>query len=120
MIIHIYIMDQFKLIIDTYLSNYYNFEKGKIPFDCDYGELIFYKDNSTKLILYGIYLFPEYRQQYICRNILHYLIDNCSAKFKYVCVESVLSKVLYEYLERFEYKNKKFKNTRTGFVYKIT
>ena len=91
-------MDQFKEIIDAYLTNYNSFEKGKIPFDCDYGELIFYKDKSQNLILYGIYIFPEYRQQGLCRSILQYLIDKCPQQCKCVCVQSVLSKILYEYL----------------------
>ena len=112
-------MEQFKEIIDAYLLNYSKFEKGKVPFDCDYGELIFYKDKSQNLILYGIYIFPEYRQKGFCRDILHYLIDNCDNQFNSFCVQSVLSKVLYEYLLRFTYKNKKFKNTKSGFIYVI-
>ena len=110
-------MDQFKEIIDAYLTNYSKFENGKIPFDCDYGELIFYKDKSQNLILYGIYIFPEYRQQGLCRDILYYLIDKCPQQCNHVCIKSVLSKILYEYLLRFTYKNKKFKNTKNGFIY---
>jgi RimJ/RimL family protein N-acetyltransferase len=120
MITNIYIMDKFKEVIDAYISNYSKFEKGKVEFDYDYGELIFYKDNPKTITLFGIYIYPEYRQKGLCREILHYLIEKGSEQFKCVCVQSVLSKVLYEYLERFEYKNKKFKNTRSGFVYKIT
>lgn len=113
-------MEQFKEIIDTYLINYEKFENGKISFDCDYGELIFYNNkNSKKLIVYGIYIFPLYRQQGLCRNILKYLIDNGANQFSCLCVQSVLSKLLYNYLSRFTYKNKKFKNTKTGFIYTI-
>lgn len=112
-------MEQFKEIIDVYLRDYEKLEKGKIPFDCDYGELIFYKDKSNKLILFGIYIFPEYRQKGFCCSILQYLIDNCPKEFNCVCVQSVLSNILYDYLTRFTYKNKKFKNTKNGFVYKI-
>lgn len=111
-------MDQFKEIIDAYLTNYSKFENGKIPFDCDYGELIFYKDKSQNFILYGIYIYPEYRQQGLCRSILQYLIDNCPNQCKNVCVQSVLSNILYAYLTRFTYKNKQFKKTKTGFIYK--
>jgi len=112
-------MEQFKEIIDAYLLNYSKFQKGKNQFDCDFGELIFYKSNSKKLILYGIYIFPEYREKGLCRYILEYLIDNCPQQFDSVCVESVISKILFEYLLRFTYKNKQFKNTKSGFVYKI-
>ena len=114
-------MEQFTEIIDEYITNYESFEKGKVSFDCDYGELTFLKDDNDAdtLILYAIFIFPEYREKGLCRNILHYLIDNAPTKYKYVCVQSVLSKVLYEYLLRFTYKDKKFKNTKNGFIIKI-
>jgi hypothetical protein len=113
-------MNKFIELIDTYLSNYSTYNKGKIEFECDYGELIFYKDNLNILTLFGIYIKPEYRKQGFCRNILQYLIDVSSyKKFKFLCIESVLSKVLYEYLLRFEYKNKKFKKNKNGFFYKL-
>ena len=40
-------------------------------------------------------------------------------KFKTLCVESVLSKILYEYLLRFRYKDKMFKIKKNGFYYRI-
>jgi hypothetical protein len=112
-------MDQFKEIIDAYFTNYDSFEKGKVSFDCDYGELTFYKQNDDICVLHGIYIFPQYRNKGLCRDILHYLIVQCTHKFKYFCVQSVISKILYNYLLRFTYKNKKFKNTKSGFVYVI-
>jgi hypothetical protein len=111
-------MEQFTKIIDTYFLNYDLYENGKISFECDYGELIFLKsDNKDDLILYAIYIAPRYRQNGLCRNILHYLIDKISP-FKNLCVQTVLSKILYEYLSRFSYKGKQFKNKKNGFVYK--
>ena len=112
-------MDQFKEIIDAYFTNYDSFEKGKVSFDCDYGELTFYKRNDEICFLHGIYIFPQYRKKGLCRDILQYLIDKCNDKFPYFCVESVISKILYMYLLRFTYNNKKFKNTKIGFIYKI-
>lgn len=115
-------MELFTQIIDTYFLNYDLYEKEKISFECDYGELIFLKsDNNDDLILFTIYISPQYRQHGLCRSILHYLIDKCSTttKFKNVWVQTVLSKVLYDYLLRFTYKGKKFKNVEDGFVYKI-
>ena len=119
MITQYYLMEQFKEIIDAYFTNYSSFEKGKVSFECDYGELIFDKRNDDILTLHSIYIFPQYREKGLCRDILRYLIDNCSGKFKYFCVQSVLSEILYMYLLRFTYSNKKFKNTINGFVYKI-
>jgi hypothetical protein len=114
-------MEQFTQIIDTYFLNYDLYENGKVSFECDYGELIFLKsDNNHDLILYAIYISTQFRENGLCRNILHYLIDKISTtKFKNLCVQTVLSKVLYEYLLRFTYKGKKFKNVEDGFVYKI-
>ena len=102
-------MDNFIKIIDTYLLNYSTYKNGKIEFDCELGELTFYKKDPNCLTIFGIYIYPEHRQKGICRTILEYLIDN-SKNFKYICVKSVLSKILYEYLLRFKYKSNKYKN----------
>jgi len=112
-------MDQFKEIIDAYVENYSKFENGKVSFDCDYGELIFYKRNDDICTLHGIYIFPQYRKKGLCRDILQYIIDKCQGIYSYFCVESVISKILYNYLLRFTYNNKKFKLVKTGFIYKI-
>jgi predicted acetyltransferase len=111
-------MNQFKEIIDAYFTNYSSFEEGKVTFDCDYGELTFYKRNDI-CALHGIFIFAQYRNKGLCRDILQYIIDKCQGTFPYFCVESVISKILYMYLLRFTYKNKKFKNTKIGFIYKI-
>jgi len=118
-------MEQFKQMIDIYFLNYDLYGEEKISFECEYGELIFLKtDNKDDLILYAIYINTKYRENGLCRSILHYLIDKSytykgSPKFRNVCVQTVLSKVLYEYLLRFTYKGKKFKNKKDGFIYKI-
>lgn len=112
-------MDKFKEVIDTYLLNYDLYDSGKVVFECEYGELIFFKDNPKILILFGIYIFPKYQKKGLCRNILQYLIDKTPKNFTYISIQSVLSKVLYEYLLRFTYKNKMFKLCKNGFIYKI-
>jgi len=112
-------MDQFNKIIDSYFTNYESFEEGKVSFECNYGELVFYKKNQAICILNSIYIFPQYRQKGLCRNILQYIIDKCSDKFTYFCVESVMSKILYMYLLRFTYNNKIFTLDKRGFIYKI-
>jgi hypothetical protein len=112
-------MDQFKEIVDTYFTNYSSFEKGKVNFNCDYGELTFYKRSNNMCVLHGIYIFTKYRNNGLCRDILQYIINKCQDTFPYFCVESVISKILYMYLLRFTYNNKQFKNTEDGFIYKI-
>lgn len=113
-------MDSFIESIDYYLSNYSTYENGKVAFDCNCGELIFYKENSNMLTLFGIYINQEHRQKGFCKNILHYLINSAKKyNFKTFGVQSVLSKILYEYLLRFEYNNKNFKLKKVGFVYTV-
>ena len=112
-------MNQFTHIIDTYLTNYNKYKDGKIVFNCDYGELIFLKKDINTLTLSGIYIESKYRQQGLCRDILHYIIDNTEKQFTYLCIESVISKILYNYLVKFIYNNKKFKNSKNGFIYKL-
>jgi hypothetical protein len=114
-------MDKFQEIIDTYISNYNSYNKGKIDFECECGEVIFYKDykNPNVLIIFGLYIKPEYREKGYCRSIFQYIIDNNSNTFKWLCIQSVISKVLYEYLLRFKYKNKNFYLKRDGFYLKL-
>ena len=114
-------MKNFIELIDTYLSNYSTYKNGKVELECDQGELIFYKKKPSVLTIHGIYIYPEYRQQGLCRGILQYLIDigKNIKKFEFLCVQSVLSKILYEYLERFRYKDKKFVNKKLGFFYTL-
>ena len=111
-------MDEFIESIDNYLSNYSTYKKGNVEFEFNNGELIFYKNKSNTLTLFGIYINPEFRRQGFCKNILNYLIDSAiKHRFKYLCVQSVLSKILYEYLLRFTYKNNTFKvDHKIGFV----
>ena len=112
-------MIKFEEIIDIYILNYDTYKNGKVVFEYEYGELIFFKQNPKIITLFGIYIYPEYRQQGLCRSIFHYLIEKSTNKFQYLCIESVLSKVLYEYLERFKYKNRQFKNRKDGWFFKL-
>jgi hypothetical protein len=120
-------MKNFIELIDTYLSNYSTYKNGKVELECEQGELIFYKKKPNIITIHGIYIYPEFREQGLCRGILQYLIDtgsnsNSNANFKQfdsLCVQSVLSKILYEYLQRFRYKNKKFANKKIGFYYTL-
>lgn len=107
-------------IIDTYLHEYDRLEEGGMfSYDCDYGEFTFSKQRGKTLILHGIFIYPHHREKGVCRDTLRLLIDKAYPAFTRVCVQSVLSKILYEYLERFTYKGAQFVNTKDGFVYKI-
>ena len=43
-------MEEFTQMIDTYFLNYDLYEKEKISFECDYGELIFLKSEYIYLV----------------------------------------------------------------------
>jgi hypothetical protein len=109
----------FKEIIDTYLLTHNSYYNEKVSYECEYGELIFLKTRTNVITVFGIYIFPEYREKGLCRNILHYLIDESGNQFKYLCIQSVLSNILYDYLCRFKYKNKTFSIQKNGFFYKL-
>jgi hypothetical protein len=112
-------MSSFIELIDTYISNYSTYPNGKIEFECKYGDLVFYKAGSRALIVHAIYIFPEYRQCGLCRGIIEHLIDNVPRTFKLLRIQSVISKVLYEYLMRFRYKNRGFRLQSGQFEYTL-
>ena len=112
-------MDKFKSIINTYFYHFDSYNDGKITFECDYGELTFYKKNPKIITLFAIYICPSFRQQGLCRDILYYIIDNAPYQFDYFCIKSVLSNILYDYLLRFSYNDTKFVNTIKGFYYPL-
>lgn len=125
-------MEKFIEIIDTFLLNYSNYNNGTQSFECDYGEIIFLKNGKNMkhiknkkvkkedtIIIHGIYIKPEYRNKGFCKNILIHLIDKCCKNFQYLCIQSVISKILYEYLLRFEYNSKNFLLKKDGFLYKL-
>lgn len=110
-------MSTFIELIDTYISNYSTYPVGKIEFECKYGDLVFYKAGSRAIIIHGIYIFPEYRRSGLCRGIIEHLIDNAPRTFKRLRIQSVISKVLYEYLLRFRYRGRGFRLNMGQFEY---
>lgn len=111
------LFDNFYKIIDYYLINFNNFKLNeKIEFNCNYGTIEFYKStNTTKIIIHSVYIKEHYRRQGQCKKLIEYLIDNIE-KNKILIIQSVLSKILYEYLERFNYKKTIFILKKEGFV----
>jgi hypothetical protein len=112
-------MSNFIELIDTYISNYSTYPDGKIEFECKYGDLIFYKAGTRTIIIHGIYISPEYRQHGLCRGIIEYLIDSASRTFKRLRIQCVISKILYDYLLRFRYKNRRFRLHMGQFEYEL-
>ena len=108
-------------IVDDYL-NLFSINKinkiKKISYDCEYGSIQFieYFNNSNKIIVHEIYIKEQYRNQGLCKKFIEYLIEKVPKNNK-IIIQSVLSKILYEYLLRFEYAGKKFILKKEGFCY---
>jgi dihydrofolate reductase len=116
------IYDDFTQIVDCYLSNFDSYQKNKkYSYACVYGYVDFFKYyDEKKIIVHGIYINEQYRKNGLCKNLLFYIIDKLYKTDKIFIVQSVLSKILYEYLERFNYKNNVFIWKKEGFVLKKT
>ena len=110
------IFDNFYQIIDYYLENYFLLKnKCKYSFECEYGSIEFYKTNkSNYIIVHEIYIKDIYRNKGFCKDFLKYLIDKCDSKYQIV-IQSVLSKILYYFLLRFEHNGYKFFVKKQGF-----
>ena len=52
-------MNKFEEIIDTYLLNYSTYKNGKVVFDYEYGELIFFKQNTHSCVNILYWIFDE-------------------------------------------------------------
>ena len=114
----------FYKIVDDYIDNILLLDNDtnivkKFCYDCDYGSIEFIrypkKSNIKKIIVHEIYVREQYRNQGLCKEFIKYLIDK-SDKIN-IMIQSVLSKILYNFLLRFEYKEKKFIVTKQGFLY---
>jgi len=111
------LMSDFIELIDTYISNYSTYPHGKILFECMCVDLVFYKAGTRAIIIHGIYIFPEYRQRGLCRGIIEHLIDAAPRSFKRLRIQSVISKILYDYLLRFRYRGRGFRLNMGQFEY---
>ncbi len=110
-----YIYNDFTQIIQTYYNNYNFYSIGKICFNCLYGSIEFVKThNSNKLYVHEIYIKEQYRNQGLCKEFIKYLIDIFPNKI--IIIQSVLSKILYNFLLKFKYNNKYFILNKEGFT----
>lgn len=91
--------------------------KSTHEYDTIEGNLRFVINNKNLIIIDVIYVKECFRQKGILKKFLQHVVDYSSntTQIKFMIV-SVLSKILYEYLERFTYNDHKFKLTRDGFL----
>jgi hypothetical protein len=109
------IYKNFKEIIDLYKNDYKSYPIGKNEFDCTFGSIEFVKTkNPKKLYVHEIYVKEQYRNQGLCKEFIKCLIDKFPNKI--IIIQSVLSKILYDFLLRFEYNRKHFILAGEGFM----
>jgi len=107
--------NNFLQIVDYYLMNFNLLENNsKYNFECKYGCLEFHKKNNSNIIVHEIYINEMYRNKGLCKEFLKYLIDNSITKHQ-IIIQSVLSKILYYFLLRFEHNGYKFYLKKQGF-----
>lgn len=105
----------FKTAFDDYVKNAIITE-----YDTLEGNLRFVKNNKKIIIIDVIYIKKCFRKKGILKNFLRYIVNYIKniSDVEFMIV-SVLSKILYEYLLRFEYDGYKFKLVEDGFLLKI-
>lgn len=105
-------MYSFTTAFDDYIKN-----KVAREYDTVEGNLRFVNNNNNLIIIDVIYVKECFRQRGILKMFLQYVVDNiCKTKKYKFMIASVLSKILYDYLLRFNYNEHKFKLKRDGFL----
>ena len=114
------IYDDFIQIVEHYLDNFCKLQyENKYYYNCIYGSIEFYKStNNNKIIVHEIYILEQYRRNGLCGNFIKFLIDKIVGTHKILVIQSVLSKILYDYLLRFNYNKYTFVLKKEGFVIK--
>lgn len=82
-------------------------------FDNSNFEIRFIKVNKTDIIINSIFVSVEYQKKGILSKFLEYICKNDKINFKIV---DVMSNILYNYLLKFRFNNKKFKLKEDGFT----
>ena len=121
--------NNFHEISDDYLENFTLYKNNKnynnynkICYNCEFGSIEFYhyfnKKSENKIIIHEIYVGEQYRNKGLCKNFIKYLIVKIP-KEKILIIQSVLSKILYNFLLKFTFMGKKFLLEKEGFVFYI-
>lgn len=119
-IVNVMCCNNFNQIVDYYLENFNSFQiNEKIELVCGFGRIEFFKSdkNTNKITVYSIYIKEQYRKKGLCGEFIKYLIDKIGDTQTLV-IQTVLSKILYDYLSRFTHNNTIFVLKKEGFVAK--
>jgi hypothetical protein len=101
-------------IIQKYMSDYNILSKGKHSYINSIGCITFIKTHSI-ITVYEIYIESKYQNKGYCRQFIMSMIQNG----KTFIIVSVISRILYEYLLRFQYKGYRFRLVKDGFLLTI-
>lgn len=92
----------------------------KFCYDCEFGSIEFVLNLNDlikkKVIVHEIYIKEPYRNQGLCKGFVKNLIDKLEIN-NILIIQTVISKILYYFLLRFKYLDKKFILKTEGFVY---
>jgi hypothetical protein len=92
----------------------------KFCYECEFGSIEFVLNLNNlmkkKVIVHEIYIKEPYRNQGLCKEFIKNLIDKLEINNIFI-IQTVISKILYNFLLRFKYRNKKFILKIDGFVY---
>jgi hypothetical protein len=109
-------------LINQWVGQYQSYPIGKTELVNHYGSITWIKDDKfmEKIIVYEIYINPEFRSQGFCKEFLTQLIDIVGqTNAKQIQIQAVLSPILYNFLLRFKYQGKKFKIIKGEWTYLI-
>jgi hypothetical protein len=113
----------FESAIDAYINGWNEEPLGKREMECNHGCITFHKypnNGLDTITLFGIFIYKNDRRQGHCRKILEHLVDVFLLHGYDFMIESVLSKPLFDYLSRFQYKGCSFTIQKTGFLLRQT
>jgi L-amino acid N-acyltransferase YncA len=108
-------------IISQWVNNYQTYPLDKTEITNEFGYITWIKEKESlnQIIVYEIYVNEKYRKHGLCKLFLTQLIDNVPKETSSIIIRAVLSKILYEFLDRFEHKGKKFKIYKGEWTYFI-
>jgi hypothetical protein len=105
-------MYSFQTAFDDYIKN-----KTIHDYDTIEGNLRFVKNRHNDIIIDVIYIKECFRRRGLLKKFLCYIVDHVDViRNEKFMIVSVLSKILYDYLLRFEYNGWKFKLIYDGFL----
>ena len=112
--------DKLDKMIDDYIMRYDQINNLKTCYDLYFGEFIFIKFDKKKykhskiIRIFSVFVIPEYRRNGILKRFIKKVIDKTN---KNVTIEDVISKDVISFMDKFRYKESKFKLINHVYIY---